>query len=114
MNSTMELSFTSVALFLFLLFSQILALALLPRTAGFTDPFWTVVCLGIFAVSYWSLAYMIHLGMPLSLIIPILAALVPLASIAVGVLFYKEAASLLKIGLLFAACGMIGVASSVK
>jgi multidrug transporter EmrE-like cation transporter len=104
----------SVALFLFLIVSQIIATSLLPRTVGFTDLQWTIACLGVYAVSLWSLAHIIHKGMPLSLVVPILAAVVPLASIAVAVVFYKEAASLFKIVLLCSACGVIGLASGIK
>jgi multidrug transporter EmrE-like cation transporter len=110
----MELSFASTGLFLVLISSQMVAISLLPRTAGFTDLYWTVACLGLYAISMWCLAYMIHAGMPLSLMIPILAALVPLVAIGIGVVFYKEAASVFKIVILCGACGMIGVASLIK
>ncbi|CAN5406707.1 hypothetical protein BH10PSE12_BH10PSE12_25480 [soil metagenome] len=114
MNSSMQLSFASVALFVVLITSQMAAISLLPRTAGFTDLYWTIACLGLYAISMWCLAHMIHAGMPLSLMIPILAALVPLVAIAVGVIFYKEAASVFKVVILCTACGMIGAASLVK
>lgn len=104
----------SVALFIFLIVTQIVAVSLLPRTAGFTNLYWTIACLSTFAVSYWSLAYIIQTGMPLSIVVPIVAAVVPLASIAVGVVFYREAASLLRIVLLCSACGVIGLASVIK
>lgn len=110
--STMTVS--SVALFFFLVVSQIVAVSLLPRTAGFTNLYWTIACLSVYAASLWSLAYIIHTGMPLSLVVPILAAVVPLMSIAVALVFYKEAASLLRIVLLCFACGVIGLASAVK
>jgi len=114
MNSSLGLSFTSVAMFLFLASTQVLTVSLLPRTAGFTDPNWTIACLVIYSLSLWSLAYMIHAGMPLSLLLPILAAALPLATIAVGVTLFHETASALKIALLCAACGIIGLASAVK
>ena len=110
----MQLSFTSVGLFVFLLLTQILGASLLPRTAGFTDPLWTAACLTTYFVSLWSFAYMIRAGMPLSLLVPILAATVPLATIFVGIVFYKEAASAAKIITLCSACGLIGFASSLK
>jgi multidrug transporter EmrE-like cation transporter len=110
----MELSFASAGLFLVLISSQMVAISLLPRTAGFTDLYWTVACLGLYAISMWCLAYMIHAGMPLSVMIPILAALVPLVAIGIGVVFYKETASVLKIAILCGACGMVGVASLMK
>lgn len=114
MNSSMGLSTASVALFLVTISSQMAAISLLPRTAGFTEPYWTIACLGLYAISMWCLAYMIHAGMPISVMIPILAAVVPLATIAIGILFYKEAASVLKILILCGACGMIGLASMTK
>jgi multidrug transporter EmrE-like cation transporter len=98
----------------FLVATQILAASLLPRTAAFTNVYWTVGCLGTYAASIWSLSYFIHAGIPLGILIPLLAALVPLGTIAVGVVFYGETASVLKIALLCSSCGLIGVASSVK
>lgn len=114
MNGTTGISFASAGLFVFLIVSQIFAVSLLPRTAGFTNPFWTAACLGVYLVSLWSLAFIIHRGMPISLLIPIMSALIPLATIAVGVLVYGEAASLSRVALLCVACGVIGVASSMK
>lgn len=114
MGSSSTITAGSVALFAFLIATQIVAVSLLPRTAAFTNVFWTVACLGVYAVSLWSLAYILYSGMPLSLMVPILSAIVPLASIAVAVIFYKEPASLLKVMLLCSACGIIGVASTVK
>lgn len=105
---------SSVALFFFLIVSQIVATSLLPRTAGFTNISWTIACLSVYAISFWSLSHIIYKGMPLSLVVPICAAVVPLASIAIAVVFYKEAASLLKIAMLCSACGLIGLASVVK
>ena len=94
--------------------AQVAATSLPPRTDGFTNLYWTAACLVIFAISYWCLAQMIDRGMPLSLLIPILAAVVPLAMIAVGVIIYKEAASGMKIMLLRLACGTIGVTSAMR
>ncbi|RSU68611.1 hypothetical protein [Sphingomonas sp. S-NIH.Pt3_0716] len=97
-----------------LLVTQILAVSLVPRTAGFTNLPWTLALLAVYTVSMWSLASIVHSGMPLGLIMPVIAALVPLASIGIGVIFYKEAVSMLKIVLLCSACGLIGLASAVK
>jgi hypothetical protein len=44
-------------------------------------------------------------------LIPLLATIVPLSSIAIGVLLYGESASWARIGTLVAACVLIGVAS---
>ena len=110
----MKLTFTSIGLFAFLLVTQILGASLLPRTAGFTDLYWTAACLATYLVSLWSFAYILHSGMPLSTLIPILAATVPLATIFVGIIFYKETASVTKIVILCSTCVAVGVASSLK
>ena len=113
-NSSTQLPFVNIVLFMFLIATQILAISLLPRTAGFTNLYWTVACLGVYALSLWNLSYIIHTSMPLSVMVPILSAVLPLATIAVGLIFYKEPASVLRVVLLCMACGLIGVASSVK
>ncbi len=104
----------TLAIFTIVLFTQILAISTLPRTEGFMSFSWTSLCLGLYFLSFWGLAHMIHKGLPLSLLVPMLAALVPLATIAIGVIFYKESASLLKILMLSLACGLIGAASAAK
>jgi multidrug transporter EmrE-like cation transporter len=107
-------SWKALVLFVVLISTQILSLSLLPRTAGFTNVTWTLACLAIYISSTWCLAYIIHAGIPLSVMIPLLAAVVPLATIAVGVIFYHEAASVLRITLLCSACAIIGIASGVR
>jgi hypothetical protein len=42
-----------------------------------------------------------------------MAAVVPLCAIAVGILFYGESASFIKLSLLVSACLVIGFASSI-
>jgi hypothetical protein len=51
--------------------------------------------------------------MNLGLLIPAMSALVPLASIVVGVLVYHESTSVPRIALLVVACGLIGFASAL-
>ena len=60
-------------------------------------------------VSAWALFRLVYSGMQLSILMP-LAAAIPLATIAVGVLVHGETASVQKIGLLVIACGLIGFA----
>ncbi len=93
--------------------TQVAGASLLAKTAGFRDPMWTLACLAIYAVSLFLLAETIRQGMALSLIMPILAALVPLATIAVAVMVLGEHASWLRLGLLSASCVLIGVAATV-
>lgn len=93
--------------------TQIAGVTLLVKTVGFRDPMWTAACLGVYVVSLFLLAETLRQGMALSLLMPILAALVPLASIAIAVLFFREQASWMKIGLLSSACVLIGAAAAV-
>ncbi len=93
--------------------TQVGAASLLVRTNGFRDPVWTAACLGIYVVSFYFLADAIRRGMALSLVMPILAALVPLATIVVAVTFLGEQASWARIGVLSAACALIGVAAAL-
>lgn len=93
--------------------SQVAGASMLVKTTGFRDPLWTAACLATYAVSLFLLAETIRRGMALSLIMPILAALVPLATIAVAVLVFREQASWLRLGLLSGSCLLIGVAAMV-
>lgn len=92
--------------------TQIAGVTLLVKTGGFRDPMWTAACLGTYVVSLFLLAETLRQGMALSLLMPILAALVPLASIAIAVVFFREQASWMKIGLLTSACVLIGAAAA--
>ncbi len=92
--------------------TQIAGVTLLVKTGGFRDPMWTAACLGTYVVSLFLLAETLRQGMALSLLMPILAALVPLASIAIAVVFFREQASWMKIGLLSTACVLIGAAAA--
>lgn len=93
--------------------TQVAGASLLAKTSGFRDPLWTVACLATYAVSLYLLAETIRQGMALSLVMPILAALVPLATIAVAVLLLGEQATWLRLGLLSGACLLIGAAATV-
>lgn len=93
--------------------TQVVGATMLVKTTGFRDPAWTVACLATYAISLFLLAETIRQGMALSLIMPILAALVPMATIVIAVTVFREQASWLRIGLLSGACLMIGVASTV-
>lgn len=108
------LTIGNIGLFLITVFAQIAGFAMLPRTNGFSDPLWTGICIAAGAISLWPLAHLIHLGVPLSGLVPILAATVPLVTIFVGLFFYSEAASITKVAMLVVACGLVGLASSLK
>ena len=97
----------------FVVVTQVAGATLLAKTNGFRDIGWTAACLATFAISLYALAETIRQGMALSLVMPILAALVPLATIAVAVTLLGEQASWMRLGLLSGACVLIGVASTV-
>ena len=107
------LSFAVIATFVTSIILQVIALSLLPMTQGFTKLMPTLGCAVTFIAGIWMLARIAASGVQLSILIPLSAASVPLAIVAVGVLFYGEPASLLRVGMLGAACVIIGVASNL-
>jgi multidrug transporter EmrE-like cation transporter len=93
--------------------AQIVALSMLPASKGLTELVPTLgMALG-FAVGIGIMARIAHAGVNLGLLVPIMSALVPLGAIAVSVFLYNEAVSPAKIGMLLAACGLIGAANLV-
>jgi len=106
------ISLRAIGLVLFFCFSSTAASTLLVKTDGFRVIGWTVAALVLYLASLYSLALMLR-DAPLSLIAPILAALCPLMAIAAGIAILGEAASWARIGVLIAACGLIGVAAKV-
>jgi quaternary ammonium compound-resistance protein SugE len=92
---------------------QVLAVALLPRTRGFTVPLPTLICSTLFVCGIWMIARMYQSGAKLGIMSPLLAAVIPLGVILVSILMYHESASPLRIGLLVLACGLIGAAAGV-
>jgi multidrug transporter EmrE-like cation transporter len=92
---------------------QVLAVALLPRTHGFTQPIATVACSALFVAGIWMVALMYQSGAKLGILSPLLAAVIPLGVVAVGIILYHESASPLRVGLLILACGLIGAAAAV-
>ena len=107
-----QISLRAVGMVALVVVTQVAGSSMLVKTAGFRDPAWTAACLATFAVSLFVLAETIRQGMALSLVMPILAALVPLATIAVAVMVLGEQASWLKLGLLSGACVLIGAAAA--
>jgi multidrug transporter EmrE-like cation transporter len=108
-----KLSLTTTAIFAASIVFQVLALGRLPLTRGFTDVVQTAVCVLVFSIGIGLLARIIASGVPLSILIPLSAAAVPLALIIVGIVIYGEPASFAKFALLVLACGTIGVASKL-
>lgn len=102
-----------VVLFIIGAAGQVGGSLLLGRTEAFRNPGWSLACLGIYMISFWALATMIREGGPLSLIMPALAAIVPIIVIGVAVFVMGEPASWTRLGLLTFACLVIGYAGTV-
>jgi multidrug transporter EmrE-like cation transporter len=105
-------SLTTGGLFAAAVVAQVVSLSVLPRTLGFTSLTYTLVCLIAFDLSLWICARLFVSGVSLGVFVPAMSALVPLASILVGVVAYHESASIPRMVLLVIACGLIGVAAS--
>ena len=106
------MSVTSVLIFLFSVAVQIGGITLLPKTAGFTKPLMTLACCTLMLLGIAALARLSYRGVELGILIPIMAATIPLLTIFMGIVLYQESASPLKLSLLGAACVLIGVAAA--
>lgn len=109
----MTMPLANVGIFLAALTTQILGASLLPRTEAFTNPTWTALSLGAYILSLWLIAVLIKQGAALSIIVPLMAAAVPLATIAVAYFVYSDPVSPAKLGFLVGACCAIGYAGTM-
>jgi multidrug transporter EmrE-like cation transporter len=91
---------------------QVVALSLLPITQGFSRSLPTIVLIVSLITGIGLMTCIIAIGVPLSILIAISAAVVPLAVVVVAVTIYGEPASPLRVALLLVACVLIGVAST--
>ena len=107
------MSITTVSIFLVSMALQVFALSLLPASEGFMRPLPTAALVISFVCGIGLMARLSASGIPLSILIPVAAAIIPLALIAVGVVFLGEQAPMLRVFLLIGACILIGLASSV-
>lgn len=103
----------TIATFLGSLTFQFIGLALLPITRGFTAPWQTFLCLLAFLIGLTCSARLIHNGVELSLLAPLLTVLLQVLALIVGIAVYGESASFAKIGLVVLSALLIGVASSL-
>lgn len=92
---------------------QIFAVYMMPLTRGLTQLVPTLIFGSAILVSTALAVRVAYSGVPLSLIIPLMAALVPLGGISVAIMVYGEPASWQKIGALVAACALVGVANII-
>ena len=93
---------------------QVIGASLMPLTRGLTEVVPTIGFGIAFATGLGIMARLINSGINLSALLPFMAAVVPLCAIAIGIIFYGESASALKISLLIMSCLTIGFASSMS
>src|SRR3546814_16065799 len=86
--------------FLLSMLSQFAGLALIPATRGFTAPLPTVACIAAFLLGIGASARLVHNGVELSIITPLMTVALQLLVLVVATTIYHESASLLRIGLL--------------
>lgn len=108
-----QISLKAVLMILIVVATQVGGASMLVKTEGFRVPLWTAACLATYAISLFVLAETIRQGMALSFVMPVLAALVPIATIAVAVLVLGESVTWPQLGLLCAACLLIGGAAAI-
>jgi quaternary ammonium compound-resistance protein SugE len=107
------LSLRAIALFVVVVLGQIGGSVLLVRTAGFTQPGWSLLCALVYAVSLYCLAVLLREGAALGLLMPLMAATVPIGAILIATFVLGEAASWPRLGLLLLACAVVALASRV-
>jgi len=107
-----SLSAAQVLVFLYATVTQVVGVSFLVKTRAFTHVGWTIATIAVLISSFFALSWLLANGAKLNILLPILAATVPLASIMVGVFFYGEPASWLKLSLLIGACALIGLAAA--
>ena len=93
---------------------QVIGASLLPMTKGVTEIIPSLGCGIAFAAGLGMMARLINSGINLSVLLPFMAAVVPLCAIGVGIIFYGESASTIKIALLAFSCLIIGFASGMS
>lgn len=105
------LSVRAIVLFLVVVVGQIGGSVLLARTAGFTHLGWSALCAAVYCVSLYCLAVLLHEGAALSLLMPLMAAVVPIGAIILAVVWLGEGPSWTRLGLLTLSCGIVALAS---
>jgi multidrug transporter EmrE-like cation transporter len=102
-----------IALFAGSIAAQAGAIFFLPISKGATALLPTLGLVACFSIFSILLARLMTAGVSLAILIPLMSALGPLSGIVIGTLVYGEAASLGKIGMLLAACGLVVLANFV-
>jgi len=97
--------------FVIILATQLVGVALLPKTNGYTNIGVSLAQIAMFAISFAAMARLIKSGVQLGILIPLLSTTMPLASVLIGILFFGETVSLPRIAMLVMACVLVGLAS---
>jgi small multidrug resistance pump len=105
------LSPSAIGLFFLAIIAQTIGISFIPRSQGFTNIGGTLALVAMYVITLAAVAQLIHRGVNLSVLIPLVSAFGPLTAIAIGVLLYGEDAQPQKIIMLVSACGLIGFAS---
>jgi small multidrug resistance pump len=93
------------------LIAQFVGLAVIPATRGFTAILPTIICIVSFVIGLGIMARLVHSGIDLSILTPIVTVSLQIFILVVGITIYGESASLGKIILLLCAAVMIGAAT---
>jgi len=111
---TKKISSVSALIFIGSILIQILGISLWPLTRGFTELWPTLASIAAQLIGNFMLCRLIYKGVPLSVLLPLASAAIPLTASAVGIIFYGESASILKVILLISACMLIALAGRMK
>lgn len=90
---------------------QLLGASLIPATNGMTRPLPMCAVALCYAVGVTLMARLINSGVGLSMVIPLITLAITIGAIAVGVTFYGESASAIKLLMLGLATIFISIAS---
>jgi len=105
---------TILAMFFASLITQAAALNLLAYTKGLTATLPTIGMFLFFGVGLGLMSRIVHTGVNVSTIVPLMATIIPLSTIVYGAAFLGESASPLKLALLVSACGLVLVSGYVR
>jgi quaternary ammonium compound-resistance protein SugE len=100
-----------IAVFLISVLLQVVSLSWLPATEGFTRPVPVMILILASIAGMALLARLSSAGVPVTILVPISSAAVPMGVIVVGIVLQGEPASFGRVVTLTIACGLIGVAS---
>ncbi len=94
--------------------TQVVGVMVIPHTKGLTAPSTTIGMFLYFMVGVGLTARLVHTGINVSTVLPLVASVVPLASIVIGATLFEESASSLKIALVVGGCVIVLAASYLE